>query len=68
MITARPSSRAGPPSLLRERRPWTAWPCNVRATATTGTLGAFFAGYGLIDLAFGLFFLWVFLKVRSSRG
>ena len=29
-------------------------------------VGAFFAGYGLIDLAFGLFFLWVLLEVRKS--
>ena len=30
-------------------------------------VGAFFAGYGMIDLAFGLFFLWVLLQVRKSR-
>ncbi len=29
-------------------------------------LGAFFAGYGPIDLAFGLFFLWVWLNVRNE--
>ena len=29
-------------------------------------VGAFFAGYGLIDFGFGLFFLWVLLKGRKA--
>ncbi len=31
-------------------------------------LGVWFATYGLVDLAFGLFFLWAMIQVRKGRG
>lgn len=30
-------------------------------------LGVWFAGYGLVDLAFGLFFLWALIQVKKGR-
>ena len=30
-------------------------------------LGVWFGSYGLVDLAFGLFFLWVLIQVRKER-
>jgi hypothetical protein len=30
--------------------------------------GVWFSGYGLIDLAFGLFFLWALIQVRKKKG
>lgn len=32
------------------------------------TTGAFYASYGLIDLAFGLFFAWVYFKAQREHG
>lgn len=35
---------------------------------TSKIVGVFMSGYGLIDLSFGLFFLWTFVQVRKSRA
>ncbi len=34
--------------------------------ATSLTTGAFYASYGLIDLAFGIFFAWVYFRVKKA--
>lgn len=50
---------------------WVAWlldrpPSIGEIFETSLTTGAFYAAYGLIDLAFGVFFAWVYFRVKNN--